>query len=131
MIDEKKVRLMTRMALYEETEGKEDLKVSAYYRKDYASLHTLYTVIWVTVGYALLIFLFGVSVFDTLMGALSMGLILMMALAVIAGYVLLLTIYAVYSYAAYSRKHQEARMRVKKYNHDLTRLLRLYKKEKN
>ena len=42
MLDEKKVKLMTRMALYEEQQGREDLKVSAYYRKDYTSLHTLF-----------------------------------------------------------------------------------------
>ena len=34
MLDERKVKLMTRLALYEETEGKEDFKISAYYRKD-------------------------------------------------------------------------------------------------
>ena len=41
MLDERKVKLMTRMALYEEQQGREDLKVSAYYRKDYTCL--LYT----------------------------------------------------------------------------------------
>ena len=30
MLDERKVKLMTRMALYEEQQGREDLKVSAY-----------------------------------------------------------------------------------------------------
>lgn len=131
MIDEKKVRLMTRMALYEENEGKEDLKVSAYYRKDYASLHTLYSVIWATVGYACLVFLIGVSVFDAMMEAMSMGLLVMIALAVLAGYFLVVTVYAVYSYTLYNRKHQEARRRVKGYNHSLVRLLRIYKKETN
>ena len=33
MLDERKVKLMTRLALYEETEGKEDFKISAIYRK--------------------------------------------------------------------------------------------------
>ena len=50
MLDEKKVKLMTRLAFYEQTQGKEDFKVSAYYRKDYASLHTICSIIWVTVG---------------------------------------------------------------------------------
>ena len=38
MLDEKKVKLMTRLAFYEQTQGKEDFKVSAYYIKDYASI---------------------------------------------------------------------------------------------
>ena len=36
MLDERKVKLMTKLALYEETYGKEDFKISSYYRKDYA-----------------------------------------------------------------------------------------------
>ena len=35
MLDERKVKLMTKLALYEETHGKEDFKISSYYRKDY------------------------------------------------------------------------------------------------
>lgn len=35
MLDERKVKLMTKLALYEETYGKEDFKISSYYRKDY------------------------------------------------------------------------------------------------
>ena len=42
---------MTRMAFYEKTQGTEDFKISAYYRKDYVSLHMLCSLIWVTVGY--------------------------------------------------------------------------------
>ena len=40
MIDEQKVKLMTKLALYEHTQGKEDFKVSEYYRKDYVAAHT-------------------------------------------------------------------------------------------
>ena len=39
MLDEKRVKLMTKLALYEETQGKDDFKVSEYYRKDYVGMH--------------------------------------------------------------------------------------------
>ena len=56
MLDEKKVKLMTRLAFYEQTQGKEDFKVSAYYRKDYASMHGICSDVWLCVrgraGYA-------------------------------------------------------------------------------
>ena len=35
MLDRSKVKLMTKLALYEQTQGKEDFKISEYYRKDY------------------------------------------------------------------------------------------------
>ena len=51
MLDEERVKLMTRLALYEQTKGQEDFKISAYYRKDYASLHVICSLISVTIGY--------------------------------------------------------------------------------
>ena len=121
MLDERKVKLMTRMALYEEQQGREDLKVSAYYRKDYTSLHTLATILWVTIGYVCLVVLLGISVFDKLMEKMSVGMIIVTAIAIVA--------YAVYTHVTCNNRHKEARARVKLYNHDLARLLNLYKKK--
>ena len=127
MLDEKKVKLMTRMALYEEQQGREDLKVSAYYRKDYTSLHTLATILWVTIGYVCLVVLLGISVFDKLMEKMSVGMIIVTAIAIVAAYLAIIIAYAVYTHV--TCRHKEARARVKLYNHDLARLLNLYKKK--
>ena len=35
MLNESKVKLMTRMAMYESKQGEEDFKISSYYKKDY------------------------------------------------------------------------------------------------
>ena len=125
MLDERKVKLMTRMALYEEQQGREDLKVSAYYRKDYTSL----TILWVTIGYVCLIVLLGISVFDMLMEKMSIGMIVVMAIAIVAAYLAIVIAYAVYTHVTCNNRHKEARARVKLYNHDLARLLNLYKKK--
>ena len=50
MLDEQKIKLMTKLAFYEKTQGKEDFKISEYYRKDYTSLHVICSILWVTVG---------------------------------------------------------------------------------
>ena len=55
MLDKRKVEVMTRLAFYEQTEGKEDFKVSEYYRRDYSSLHTICSILWVTIGYLCLV----------------------------------------------------------------------------
>ena len=47
MLNESKVKLMTRMAMYESKQGEEDFKISSYYKKDYRSFHTIATIIWV------------------------------------------------------------------------------------
>lgn len=129
MIDEKKVKLMTRMASYENNEGKEDLKISAYYRKDYASIHMVYSILWVTIGYGCLMVLIGICLFDTLMDSLSMSAIMTLGIGAVIGYFVVMVSYAAVTRIMYSKRHQAARMRVKKYNHDLTRLLKIYEKE--
>lgn len=129
MIDEKKVKLMTRMASYENNEGREDLKISAFYRKDYVSYHTVCSILWVTIGYGCLVLLIGISMFDKLLGSMSMGVLVTMAVAAVMGYFAVVVLYGVATYVIYNKRHQKARMRIKKYNHDLTRLLKIYEKE--
>lgn len=129
MINEKKVKLMTRMASYEQKEGKEDLKIGSYYQKDYVSMHVVGGFIWTTIGYACLIALIAISSFDKLLGSMSMGMMFTLLGVVVIGYLAVVIIYSVITHMIYKRKYQSARMRIKKYNHDLSRLLKLYEKE--
>lgn len=76
MLDERKVKLMTKLALYEETYGKEDFKISSYYRKDYASLHVIYAFLSVSVGYVCLVALLLLAGVEDIMSNVSNGLIL-------------------------------------------------------
>ena len=120
---------MTRMASYEQKEGKEDFKISAYYRKDYTSLNTLISFAWGTVGYACVLGLVALGGFDFLVGKLSINLAVTLFLAAVIGYFVIVIIYSVVANRFYNQKHKQSRMRVKKYNHDLTRLIKFYEKE--
>ena len=53
----------------------------------------------------------------------------MMIGIILLGYVALVIIYLIISSFIYNEKHKKARQRVKKYNHNLTRLLKMYDKE--
>ena len=129
MLDEKRVKLMTHLAFYEQTQGEEDFKISAYYRKDYASLHVICSLISVTFGYVCLVALIILACFDTLMAKMSNGLILLLLLVALIGYIVLLGIYAGISSYVFNKKHKKARQRVKTYNHNLIKLLKMYEKE--
>ena len=129
MLDERKVKLMTQLALYDQTQGKEDFKISEYYRKDYAGVHILYTVLWVTIGYIAAWAIAMIAGLDTLMEKMSNGALVMMIGIILLGYVALVIIYLIISSFIYNEKHKKARQRVKKYNHNLTRLLKIYEKE--
>ena len=129
MLDEKKIKLMTRMASYEANQGKEDLAVSAYYRKDYTSLHTLFSFFWGTLGYVCLIGLLVLGSFDFLMEHLTMGMFFTLGTIAVLGYFVIIVIYVVAANRFYNKKHIEARTRIKKFNYNITRLLKIYEKE--
>ena len=130
MLDERKVKLMTKLALYEQTQGKEDLKVSEYYRKDYTSIHIIATVIWITIGYVAAIALATMAWMNLLLDKLSGGFIVTLGVAVVMGYFVVVIAYAIITNRVYVKKHKNARFRIKKYNHDLIVLLKMYEKEK-
>ena len=129
MLDKRKIELMTRLAFYEQTDGKNDFKVSEFYRKDYTSLHTICSVLWVTVGYLCVIGIVVLMVLEDILENLSNSLIVMLGGMVLLGYISLVIVYAIITNHIYDEKHRDARQRVKKYNHNLTRLLRMYEKE--
>ena len=106
MLDKRKIRLMTKAAVYEKEYGEEDFKITGYYKKDYASLNTWITLIWITAGYVLLggiLFLcFGESLLE---GITIMRLIFLVAVA-LALYLVLVILYGIGAGNFYSKKKQ-------------------------
>lgn len=130
MLDKNKIRLMTKSAVYEKNQGEEDLKITSYYKKDYASLSTWITLIWITAGYILaggiVLLCFGESLMEDLT---IMKLAILIAVAA-GAYLSLLIIYGICAGNFYSRKYSRAKKRVKKYMRDLSKLERINNKKK-
>ena len=125
-----RIRLMTKMSIYEKNH-KDDFKIADYYRKDYASLKTWITLIWVTIGYAILFVSFCIYSSDSLSADLTIFKLFVLLIAAIAGYIVLLVIYGVCANSFYKRKHAVAKQNVKRYYRNLSRLEKMCKKEKN
>ena len=54
MLNEERIRLMTKMASYEEGEGKEYMPIKQYYRKDYVGLGMIKTFITSSIAFGIL-----------------------------------------------------------------------------
>lgn len=129
MLDERKVKLMTRLAFYDQTQGKEDFKISEYYRKDYVGMHVIFSILWITLGYVCLGAIVVLAGLDQLLEKMSLTLLITLGLAAVIGYFVTVILYVIVTSHIYNKKHQDARQRVKKYNHTLTKLLKIYEKE--
>lgn len=129
MLDGRKIKLMTELALYEQTYGKEDFKISEYYRKDYVGMHMVFSFLWITVGYACMGAVVVLAGLEKLMEDMSFGFLVTLGIAAVVGYLFVLIIYLAVTNRIYNKKHKKARQRIKRYNHTLTRLLKIYEKE--
>lgn len=129
MLNEERVRTMAKMSLYEDKMGAEDLKISTYYKNDYTSLNVLVSILWLTIGYGIIAALVVVSNLDALMENLTMAKMIFIGAVAIGGYVLLLIAYIIGCSMFYKKKYNRAKMRVKQYYRNLSRLRKMYAKE--
>ena len=131
MLDKGRIRLMTRAAIYEKRQVEEDMKISSYYKKDYASLHTWITLIWITVGYACAAAVVVLCYSDSLLEDLNFSKMFIIAAVSLGAYLVMLIIYGVCASSFYKARHNKAKQRMKRYYRDLSRMGKMYMKEKN
>ncbi len=129
MLNNRKVRLMTRLAMYEQTEGKEDVRLSKYFRTDYVRLNVLKTMVAVTIGYLLVLLLLVVYHSEYLIReAVTLdyrGIVMRYA----GIYIILLTAYGAVAMIGYMLKYRVSRKKLAKYFRMLRRLRSLYREE--
>ena len=129
MLNERRVKHMVKLASYETKYGTEDMKVSTYFKNDYISVNLLFTFIWTTVSYAIIVVLLGLSYMDLLLADLTFERMLFVGGAVIGAYVVILVVTLILAGRFYKKKHLNARKRVKSYRGNLERLENIYDQE--
>ena len=55
MVNEDKIKLMTKLATYEKRDGKKELSIMQYFQSDYIIYNTIKTVISTTIAYVMLV----------------------------------------------------------------------------
>ena len=120
MINEEKVKIMTKLAMYEQGKGRKYLPVSRYYRSDYIGLALIKNFFLVTIGYVLIVAAVAVYFGEYLV---TLGIYL------IVGYVIVLAAYSILTYIQYSVKYYQAKKSVREYYSQLTELNKIYARE--
>lgn len=54
MINEERVKNMTRIAIYEKNQGKQQIDMCKYYKSDYVTYHTLQSFIYATIAFCMI-----------------------------------------------------------------------------
>lgn len=124
MVNEEKVKIMNRLAMYEHGEGRKYLPVSRYYRSDYIGLALIRNFFLVTIGYIL--GLAGVAAYfsEYLMDNVNKINLVEVGIYIIVGYLIVLVVYSILTYIQYSVKY----FRAKKVSGNIIRILQDWKK---
>ena len=129
MLNEKRVKHMVRLASYETKYGAEDIKVSTYFKNDYISMNLLFTFLWTTISYVMVVVLLGLTYMDVLLEDLTVRTIIIYGGAIVGVYLVLLITSLILAGIHYKKKHLQARKHMKIFREDLERLERMYEQE--
>lgn len=129
MINEEKVKIMNKLAMYEKGEGRKYLPVSKYYRSDYIGLAMIKNFFMVTIGYVLILAAVAAYFGEYLLNNIHKMNIVNMGIYILAGYAIVLVVYSLLTYIQYSVKYHRAKKSVKKYYELLTELSKIYGRE--
>ncbi|MBR4343969.1 MAG: hypothetical protein IKP88_14945 [Lachnospiraceae bacterium] len=126
MLNERKIRLMTKLAIYEKKEGKEDLKLAKYYKGDYARLQAWKTGIAVTVAYVLLLIVAAVYKLEYFLDHAFEIDFEALGKKVLGIYVIVLAVYVISAMLGYSLKYAASRKKLARYFRMLRKLNHFY-----
>lgn len=125
MLNEDKIRIMSRCAMYEKADGKEDIAINHYFRGDYIRLNTLKTWIGVTIAFVMCVGIYAVMnaqyYVENLFKMDFLGLIKEFLVA----YILVLVVFGVISVVFYGWKYADSHKRILWYYKDLETLKKM------
>lgn len=129
MLDEDKIRVMTKLAVFEKEKGPQTEIASRYYKNDYISYHMIWTAISATLSF---IFIVGLFVFCRMEYYINhLQDLNFVSVAIVLGvvYICYLLFFEILAFFIYRRRYNKAQKFLKEYCRELKELEKIYNKE--
>jgi hypothetical protein len=120
---------MTKLALYETKEGKEDIRLSKYYKTDYVRYQVIKSIISATVGYGLILLLIFIYKSESLISNAVTLNYKSIGTYILGIYIIVIALYGLGALAGYSIKYDLSRKKLSRYYKLLKRLNKIYNEE--
>ena len=130
MLSQERIKLMTKMAAYEENEGKKYMSIGSYFRSDYMGMQVIRSVICGTLAFFLLAGLYVYYHFETMLQDIYKMDLLLLGRRVLFYYIVFIAAYSVITYVIYSFRYSRAKRSLKHYYYHLKQLAAIYDIEK-
>ncbi len=129
MLNEEKIRLMTRVTIYEKNEEFGSLVLARYYREDYVRLGCIRTVLVATVTYWLIVATYVFYRFETLLREINNMDYISVIGKLMLGYVIFAGIMYFLAFLIYHIRYQKAKRGLIEYNRNLKKLIKMAEDE--
>ena len=130
LLNENKIKMMTKMAIYEKNEGQKMLKTAKYYKSDFVSLVILKTIISVTFAFLVILVLVAVCQADMLIQNFNNFDYAKIGRQIATYYIMMVIVFGIISGAVYAYKYETSRKEMKKFFSRLNKLERFYNGQK-
>ncbi len=129
MLNEERIRLMTKMASYEEGEGKEYMPIKQYYRKDYVGLGMIKTFITSSIAFGILFLCWVLYDMDNITDILSNRDLTELGMFVLVIYIIFIAVYQVIALGVYNWRYSRATASIKGYHSVMKKVEKLQERE--
>jgi len=130
MLNNHKIRLMTKLSIYEKKDGKEDIRLGRYYRVDYVRYQLLKTIVAVTFGYLILVLMAILYNMEYLIAEAVRLDYAAIGRTLLGIYLVLVLAFSGIAVLGYTIKYNRSRKKLAKYYRMLKRLRTIYREEK-
>lgn len=131
MLNEEKVILMTKMASYEENEGKKNENIGNYFRGDYVALQVVKSVICSTLTFVLIVALYIFYDFEEFMQDIYKIDLFSYVRSLLIYYVITVIIYGAFTYLISTLRYFKAVNSLKTFSLNLKKLNSIFREHKN
>lgn len=130
MLNESKVKMMTKMAIYEKHEGRRELKTARYFKTDYVALGILNTIIASTFAYVLIILLIALCNMQWLTDNVNKIDYASIGSRFVIYYIIYILFFSVLGGFVYAKKFDASRKDIRKFFSRLNKLETFYAKDR-
>lgn len=131
MLNQEKVILMTRLASYEEKEGKKNADIGNYFRGDYVAIQVVKSLMCATLTFVLVFAMYIFYDFDRFMVEIYKIDLFSYMKNILIYYVITVVFYCVITYAFSTWRYFRAQKSLKRFSQNLKKLNSIYRERKN
>ena len=129
MVNEERIKLMTKMAAYEKEEHKKNKNIVAFFKSDYVSLQVLKSIVYTTIAFVIIFAMYILYDFEVFMKDIYQMDLFQFAKSVIIIYLIFLGIILVATHAVALYQYNRAWESTKLYYANLKKLSHIYGEE--